>query len=70
MILQDDYLNEMRDLCHLLGKLNITGDDKLERARKSLLDAFDGLDGEDLKEDAGARQDVAEKLESIRKDFW
>lgn len=69
-ILQDDYLDTLRDLCHLLGKLNVTGDAKLDKARRELADAFEGIDGEDLKEDAGCREDIEKKLEKIQREYW
>jgi hypothetical protein len=70
VLLQDDYLDTLRDMCGLLGKLNVTGDAKLDQARQDLLRTFEGVDNDDLKEDAGCRQQVAKQLEQINNDYF
>jgi hypothetical protein len=57
------------DMCSMLTHLNLTKDPKLEAARRDLERAISGVDIEDVKEDAGVREDVKGKLDSILKSY-
>ena len=57
------------DLCALLTKLNVTGDPKLEEARRQLEVTMLGTNLESLKEDSTARSDLKSKVDAIINKF-
>ena len=63
-IFRDSMVDNAVDLCDLLKRLNITNDQKLEKARASLESALLGVDATELRKD-GAREEMAIKLDSI-----
>jgi len=65
----DSLLENPQNLCNLLTKLNITGDPKLEEARRELERALIGVDMEDIKEYQHIRSDVKSKVDAIIEKF-
>jgi hypothetical protein len=65
----DSLLENPQHLCNLLTKLNITGDPKLEEARRDLERALLGVDMEDIKEYQHIRSDVKSKVDAIIEKF-
>ena len=63
-IFRDSMVENAVDLCDLLKRLNITNDQKLEKARASLESALLGVDATELRKD-GAREEMAIKLDNI-----
>jgi len=63
-IFRDSLVENAVDLCDLLKRLNITNDQKLEKARASLESALLGVDATELRKD-GAREEMAIKLDNI-----
>jgi len=66
----DTFLENPRELCDLLGHLNITKDPQLERARADLEAALSGLDIDDIKDSATQRADVKVRVDDILKGYW
>lgn len=65
----DSLVTNATDLCDLLGKLNITNDPDLEKARRALETAMVGIDIEDIKESAAVRTDVKTRVDDILNKF-
>ena len=57
------------DLCGLLTHMNVTGDAKLEQARKELERVMVGVNVEDIKDSSATRANMKGKLDSILKQF-
>ena len=53
----------------MLTHLNLTGDPKLEQAKRDLERALSGLDMADIKESAATRSDTKAKLDNILKNY-
>jgi len=64
-IFRDSLVNNASDLCELLTKLNVTGDAKLEVARKKLESALVGVTASELRKDDDLRLDVKAKVDEI-----
>jgi len=64
-IFRDSLVNNASDLCELLTKLNVTGDSKLEVARKKLESALVGVTASELRKDDDLRLDVKAKVDEI-----
>jgi len=64
-IFRDSLVNNASDLCELLTKLNVTGDAKLEVARKKLESALVGVTANELRKDDDLRLDVKAKVDEI-----
>jgi len=58
------WASNVREMCALLGHLNITQDPKLEQARRELVAAMGTLDVDDLKSDVGVRMDLKAKVDA------
>jgi hypothetical protein len=56
-------------MCGMLTHLNLTGDPKLEDARRKLESALIGLDIDDIKESENVRTNVKSKLDTILSGF-
>ena len=65
----DSFVTNATDMCDLLGKLNITNDPELERARRALETAMVGIDIADIKESAEIRNDVKTRVDDILSNF-
>ena len=61
----DSFITNAQEMCAMLTHLNITKDSKLEEARRELEKAIAGVEIDDIKEDAGVREDVKSKLDGI-----
>jgi len=64
-IFRDTLVTNAVELCGLLTKLNVTGDTKLETARKQLETAIVGVSAKDLRENDTTRLDVKSKVDQI-----
>lgn len=65
----DTFVTNAQEMCSMLTHLNLTKDPKLEAARRDLERAIAGVDIDDIKEDAGVREDMKSKLDSILKNY-
>jgi hypothetical protein len=65
----DTFLTNAQEMCGMLTHLNLTGDPKLEDARRKLESALIGLDIDDLKESENIRTNVKDKLDTILSGF-
>ena len=64
-IFRDSLVNNATDLCELLTKLNVTGDSKLELARKKLESALLGVTADELRKHEDLRHDTKAKVDEI-----
>lgn len=65
----DSLLGNAHELVGMLTHLNLTGDPKLEQARKDLERSIFGVDMNDIKESVAVRADVKGKLDAILKQY-
>jgi hypothetical protein len=65
----DTFVSNAVEMCDLLRHLNVTGDPKLEEARRKMEIAVRGVDVEDVKESVIVRSQVKSKLDSILGQF-
>ena len=65
----DTFIGNAAELCKMLTHLNLTKDPKLEQARRDLEKAIAGVDIDDVKEDAGIRTDLKDKLNTMLKQY-
>lgn len=65
----DTLLTNAHEMCALLTHLNLTGDPKLEDARRQLEVAMSDIDIDDIKESALIRDDVKTKVDAILKKY-
>lgn len=65
----DTLVTNAVDLCSLLSKLNVTGDPKLEEARKQLELTMLGADIEVIKESPAVRESMKSKVDAILSKF-
>lgn len=65
----DTFVSNALDLCKLLGHMNVTADQQLDRARVQLERALTGVNVEDIKESPAMRTHVKNKLDSILGQF-
>lgn len=68
-LFHNTLLSNATELVDLLRHLNITNDDKLEEARKSLSLAIQGVDIKELREFPEVRKDVKVKVDEILNKF-
>jgi len=61
----DSLITNPLELCELLGKMNVTGDPKLEEARRQLESAMLCANIESIKESAVVREEVKAKVDAI-----
>jgi len=65
----DTFITNAQDMCGMLTHLNITGDPKLEAARRQLEQALINVDIDDIKEEVGVRVDLKQKVDDILKGY-
>lgn len=65
----DSFIGNARELCAMLGHLNVTKDPKLDEAKRKLEQAMLGVDIDDIKEDISVRENVKAKLDKILSDY-
>jgi hypothetical protein len=65
----DTFITNAQDMCAMLTHLNITGDPKLEAARRQLEQALINIDIDDIKEEVGVRVDLKQKVDDILKGY-
>lgn len=63
--LRDSMLDKLRGVAETLGRLNITGDPKLEELRQAVVDKLTVTDAETLGEDDDVRAGVAAEADAI-----
>ena len=68
-IFHDTMLSNAHSLVELLGRLNVTNDEKLEDARMQLRSAINHVDIDDLKEQEESRNVVKTQVDSILAKF-
>lgn len=64
-IFRDSLVNNLRDLCSILPKLNIDDDPRLEKLRKDIEDKLCDTDAKDLRQDEIARAGTAKNAKKI-----
>ena len=57
--------DNLRRLLPILERLNVTGDERLERLRSRMAQALDGMTHQSLKDDPAARYRAAEEAEAV-----
>lgn len=65
----DTFITNAHEMCQMLSHLNITGDAKLEDARRKLETALLGVDIDGIKEDEFVRAEVKTKVDAILSGF-
>jgi hypothetical protein len=65
----DSLIDNAQSLCAMLTHLNVTGDPKLEQARRDLEQTIMGTDMETIKDSATERADVKNKVDAILKQY-
>lgn len=65
--LRDGVLVKLGELADVLGKLNLTNDPALEKARKQVKSTLSGLDAKSIKKDETARAKAQSAVDSILK---
>jgi len=65
-VFRDSLIGNVRDLCGLLPKLNLTGDANLEAARQDVERRLAGLNPQDLRDDKRHRAEVADQARQIQ----
>ena len=65
----DTFVTNAHEMCAMLTHLNVTGDPKLEAARRQLEVAMSDIDIDDIKESALIRDDVKTKVDAILKKY-
>jgi hypothetical protein len=68
-IFQASTIENLRDLCELLGALNITGDPQLEEFRERARTMIDGVDAQVIRDMPEKRSDIAEQAKQIESDM-
>jgi hypothetical protein len=68
-VFHDTMLSNAHGLVELLGRLNVTNDQKLEDARAQLKKAINTVDTDDLKEHEDVRSEVKDKVDGILAKF-
>lgn len=59
------FVSNITDMCQLLTHLNVTGDPKLEMARRELERAIANVDVEDIRSDPGLRVDLKARVDEV-----
>jgi len=62
---RDSLVDNLRDLCDLMPRLNVTDDPKLEELRRTAIADLTEHDAETLREDESARNDTAKKAQEL-----
>ena len=68
-IFRDTLVTNVKDMCDLLEKFNITGDAKMRQARMKIEDALLGVTPDALREDDYLRLDTKSKVDALLKEF-
>lgn len=67
-IFRDSLVGNVREMVNLLDGFNLTGDATMERARVKLMDTFDGITADALREDDTLRVDIKSKVDRLLKE--
>jgi hypothetical protein len=68
-VFHDTIVTNAEELCDLLKSLNVTGDADLERARRKLQDAMEGVTPKELREELSTRLDVKRKVDVMLESY-
>jgi len=66
-IFRDTLVTNITELVELIPKLNVTMDARIEKMRRQIKAALEGIDPQNLREDDGLRKKAAESAEEIMK---
>lgn len=69
-IFRNTLVGNALELCDMLKSLNITGDEKMESARKALESAMVGVTADELRGDTALKTEVKGRVDEILKVFW
>lgn len=64
-VVRSTLIDNARNVCDILGRLNVAGDEHLEEMRKRVERELAQLDLEDLRKDDSVRKDTAKKAKNI-----
>lgn len=64
-MLRDATIESVKDIAHLVPKMNMTGDPILDAAAKEMIVNFSNLEAKDMRKDATVRNDVASVAQRI-----
>ena len=64
-IFRDSMIRNTKDMAEILGKLNVTGDEELERMRSRVIAEIANLDPDSLRKNEGQRQQAAKSASDI-----
>jgi hypothetical protein len=64
-MLREATIESVKDIAHLVPKMNMTGDPMIEAAAKEMIVNFSNLDAKDMRKDATVRNDVASVAQRI-----
>lgn len=65
--LRESMIDQLREVADVLGRLNLTGDESLESARKQVLTQLATFDAEALRDDEKVREKAAQAADAILK---
>ncbi|CAB4189623.1 hypothetical protein UFOVP1288_8 [uncultured Caudovirales phage] len=65
----ETFITNAQGMCQMLTHLNVTGDPKLEQARKELEKVIAGVDIDDIRDSAPMRAEVKGKLDTMLKTY-
>jgi hypothetical protein len=68
-VFHDTIITNAEELCDLLRPLNVTGDADLERARRRLQDALEGVTPQALREELSTRLDVKRQVDVMLESY-
>ena len=64
-IFRDSLVENIKDTCHILSKLNILGDENLEQVRKQVMDTLAAMPAEELRDNPEQRKTSAKAADDI-----
>ena len=64
-MLRDNLMEQVRDLCDLTLRLNVTRDERLEAIRRQIEQDLATVDPEDLRKDKKLRASIAQQADAI-----
>ena len=68
-VFHDTIVTNAEELCDLLRLLNVTGDADLERARRRLQEALEGVTPKELRDELSTRVDVKHQIDVILESY-
>lgn len=68
-VFHDTIVTNAEELCDLLKSLNVTGDADLERARRRLQEAMEGVTPKELRDELSTRLETRRKVQNILESY-